>query len=163
MDGSGKACGRGHGRGLKPKGGKNTNTDPKPYALESKYFSQLDFNLVSINKDLLSSIIAYLGTPNTLLVTLNSNLSMVFAEFIRSEFWKNFNIINALNIAVGTPNKNGIFHIVVEGGQEPSKLITYTDQEINYSFVSLKDSVYTDHVVNIHCVLTCVKCTYIVL
>ena len=88
---------------------------------------------------------------------------MVFAEFNRSEFWKNFNIINAVNIAVVTLNKNGIFHIVVEASQEPSKLITYLDKQINYAFASLKDSVYTDHVVSIHCILTCVKYIYIVL
>ena len=163
MGGSGKGCGRGHGRECKPKGGKNTNTDPDPYTLESKYFSQLDLNFVSINKDFLSTIIAYLGTFNTLLVSLDSNLSMVFVEFKRSEFWKNSNIINTLNIAVVTLNKNGIFHIVAEGSQEPSELIMYEDQQINYAFASLKYSVYTDHLVSIHCVLTCVKYIYIVL
>ena len=44
---------------------------------------------------------------------------MVFAEFNRSEFWKNFNTINTLNIAVVTLNKSGIFHIVAEASQEP--------------------------------------------
>ena len=160
MGRSGKGHGRGHGRGHKPKAG---NTDTEPYALESEYFSQLDLNFVSMNKDFLSTIIAYLGTPNTLLVSLNSNLSTVFAEFYRSEFWKNFNIINALNIAVVTLNKNGVFHIVAEAGQVPSKLIMYMDKQINYAFASLKDSVYTDCVVSIHCVLTCVKYIYIVL
>ena len=116
--------------GISQKVEKNTNTDLEPHALESKYFSQLDLNFVSINKGFLSTIIAYLGTPNTLLVSLNSNLSTVFAEFNKSEFWKNFNITNALNIAVVTLNKNGIFHIVAEGGQEPLIMIYYATANV---------------------------------
>ena len=75
MGGSGKGHGRGCGWGCKPKA---QNTDPEPYTLGSKYFSQFDLNFVFINKEFLS-IMIYLGTANTLLVCLNSSLSMAFA------------------------------------------------------------------------------------